>query len=171
MVVRHARTTPQGQVTPGLFLRPPAAGSVPHIYTKSATAYYLRAGWSVCGGGVGRPAVVPPAGRGSGLGAPLSGRWGREGGALSSKAPRKVRPARRSSPTGSAPGLGAAGSETQPDVGCWWVRTKWTRSLPGGRRPRGLPRRMKAPTVPMFVPAVALDHSDHALSEPKKRAN
>jgi hypothetical protein len=27
---------------------------------------------------------------------------------------------------------------------------------------------MEAPTVPMFVPAVALDHSDHALSEPKK---
>ena len=122
------------------------------------------------GGRLGRPAVVPPAGRGSGLGAPLPGRWGREGGALSSKAPRKVRPARRSSPTGSAPGLGAAGSETQPDVGCWWVRTKWTRSLPGGGPPRGQPRRMEAPTVPMFVPAVALDHSDHALSEPKKRA-
>ena len=55
--------TPQGQVTPGLFLRPPAAGSVPHIYTKGATAYYSRAGWPVCGGGLGRPAVVPPAGR------------------------------------------------------------------------------------------------------------
>ena len=37
---------------------------------------------------------------------------------------------------------------------------------PGGPR-----RRMEALTVPMFVPAVALDHSDHALSEAKKRAN
>ena len=46
-----------------------------------------------------------------------------------------------------------------------------TRSLPGGRRPRGQPRRMEALTVPMFVPVVALDHSDHALSEAKKRAN
>ena len=30
---------------------------------------------------------------------------------------------------------------------------------------------MEAPTVPMFVPAVALDHSDHALSEVKKMPN
>ena len=30
---------------------------------------------------------------------------------------------------------------------------------------------MEALTVPMFVPVVALDHSDHALSEAKKRAN
>ena len=33
--------------------RYPAAGSVPHIYTKGAIAYYSRAGWPVCGGGVG----------------------------------------------------------------------------------------------------------------------
>jgi hypothetical protein len=50
------------------------------------------------GEGVGRPAVVPPAGRVRGMGTPLPGRWGREGGALSSKAPE----------------LGAVGSEIQP---------------------------------------------------------
>jgi len=33
-------------------MRPPAAGSVPHIYTKCAIASYWRAGWPVCGGGV-----------------------------------------------------------------------------------------------------------------------
>jgi hypothetical protein len=59
----------------------PAAGSVPHIYTKGATAYYSRAGWPVCGGGLGRPAVVPPAGRGGGVGRVPVGalgerRWG-----------------------------------------------------------------------------------------------
>ena len=32
---------------------PPAAGSVPHIYTKGAIASYQRAGWPVCGGEVG----------------------------------------------------------------------------------------------------------------------
>ena len=47
---------------------------------------------------MGRPAVVPPAGRGRGLDArPCRGAGG-EGGALSSKAPREVRPARRSEP-------------------------------------------------------------------------
>ena len=34
---------------------------------------------------MGRPAVGPPAGRGRGAGAPLPGRWGKEGGALSPK--------------------------------------------------------------------------------------
>ena len=72
---------------------------------------------------------------------------------------------------GDAPELGVAGSEIQPYLGGRLVWTGRTRSLPGDRRPRGQPRRMEAPTVPMFVPAVALDHSDHALSEPKKRAN
>ncbi len=48
------------------------------------------AGW------VGRRLCRPPAG--GGVGAPLPGRWGRECGALSPKAPRKVRPARRSEP-------------------------------------------------------------------------
>ena len=39
---------------------------------------------------MGRPAVVPPAGRGRGFGcAPLPGRWGKAGGALSPKAPRE----------------------------------------------------------------------------------
>ena len=32
----------------------PAAGSVPPIYTKGATASYFRAGWPVRGGGVGQ---------------------------------------------------------------------------------------------------------------------
>ena len=49
---------------------------------------------------MGRPAVVPPAGRGRGLDArPCRGAGGKEGGALSSKAPREAWPARRSSPT------------------------------------------------------------------------
>ena len=48
---------------------------------------------------MGRPAVVPPAGRGKGLDArPCRGAGGKEGGALSPKAPREVRPARRSEP-------------------------------------------------------------------------
>ena len=59
----------------------------------------------------------------------------------------------------------------------------FSESAEGGRGPRRLDpyrevggpggprRRVEAPTVPMFVPAVALDHSDHALSEAKKRAN
>jgi hypothetical protein len=39
---------------------------------------------------LGRPAVVPPAGRGEGVGcAPLPGRRGDAGGALSAKAPRE----------------------------------------------------------------------------------
>jgi hypothetical protein len=54
-------------------------GSVPHIYTKGAIASYLRASWPLRGARLGRPAVVPPAGRVWG-GAPLPGRWGREGG-------------------------------------------------------------------------------------------
>ena len=107
---------------------------------------------------MGRPAVVPPAGRGRGDGcAPLSGRWG-EGrwGAFSESAEGGV----DGSEIGALPG-GRRGD-------LW---TERTRSLSGGGRPRGPRRRMEALTVPMFVPAVALDHSDHALSEAKKRAN
>ena len=90
---------------------------------------------------MGRPAVVPPAGRGRGMDArPCRGAGG-EGGALSPKSAEGGRGPRRLDP--------------YREVGC-----------PGGPR-----RRMEAPTVPMFVPAVALDHSDHALSEAKKRAN
>ena len=87
---------------------------------------------------MGRPAVVPPAGRGRG--------W--------------MRPPAAGSEIGALPG-GRRGH-------LW---TERTRSLSGGGRPRGPRRRMEALTVPMFVPAVALDHSDHALSEAKKRAN
>ena len=58
---------------------------------------------------MGWPAVVPPAGR-AWEGVPLSGRWGREGGALSKKAPRKVRTERTRSLPGGGGGLGAAGS-------------------------------------------------------------
>ena len=62
---------------------------------------------------MGRPAVVPPAGRGRGVDArPCRGAGG-EGGALSLKAPE-------------------------------WVRTERTRSLPGGGRPRGPRRRVRA---------------------------
>ena len=96
---------------------------------------------------MGRPAVVPPAGRGKGLDArPCRGAGGK-GGAAGSE-------------IGAIPG-GRRGH-------LW---TERTRSLSGGGRPRGPRRRMEALTVPMFVPAVALDHSDHALSEAKKRAN
>jgi hypothetical protein len=110
----------------------PAAGSVPHIYTKGATAYYSRAGWSVCGGGVGRPAVVPPAGRGGGVGrAPAGalgeGRWG----AFFESAEE-----------------GAAGSEIQPylggaGVGCGRLGDP---ALPGGRRCWVRPARRSSPT-------------------------
>ena len=64
---------------------------------------------------MGRPAVVPPAGRGRWVGcAPLPGRWGKvEGGALSLKAPRAR----------------AAGSEIQPYLGD---------AGRGGDGPRGL---------------------------------
>ena len=48
---------------------------------------------------MGRPAVVPPAGRGWGLDArPCRGAGGKEGGALSPKAPRKMRTERTRSP-------------------------------------------------------------------------
>ena len=57
---------------------------------------------------MGRPAVVPPAGRGRGAGALLPGRWRREGGALSLKAPEWVRTERtRSLPGGERPGWAA----------------------------------------------------------------
>ena len=50
---------------------------------------------------MGRPAVVPPAGRGRGIGwAPLPGRWGDAGGALSPKAPREGVDPEDSVPTG-----------------------------------------------------------------------
>jgi hypothetical protein len=56
---------------------PPAAGSVPHIYTKGATAYYSQAGWSVGGGGVGQAGGCAARRQGVGIGcAPLPGRWG-----------------------------------------------------------------------------------------------
>ena len=68
---------------------------------------------------------------------------------------------------------GAAGSEIQPYLGdaegtCGPRGLDLYREVGGPDGPR---RRMEALTVPMFVPAVALDHSDHALSEAKKRAN
>ena len=72
---------------------------------------------------MGRPAVVPPAGRGRGLDArPCRGAGGKAGGALSSKAPRE----------------GVDGSEIGALPGGRRVRWGWTertRSLPGGGRP------------------------------------
>jgi len=69
-----------------------------------------------------------------------------------------VRPARRSEPyLGDAEGGGDGPRGLDP-----------YREVGGPDGPR---RRMEALTVPMFVSAVALDHSDHALSEAKKRAN
>ncbi len=47
---------------------------------------------------MGRPAVVPPAGKGRGWARPSGALGGKEGGALSLKAPREVWPARRSEP-------------------------------------------------------------------------
>ena len=70
--------------------RPPAAGSVPHIYTKGATASYWRASWPVRGGGFGQASGCAARRQGMGFGcAPLPGRWGDAGGALSPKAPRE----------------------------------------------------------------------------------
>jgi hypothetical protein len=69
---------------------------------------------------LGRPAVVPPAGRGRGLDArPCRGAGGKEGGALSPKAPREVRPARRSEPyLGDAEGTcGPRGLDLYREVG------------------------------------------------------
>jgi hypothetical protein len=76
---------------------------------------------------LGRPAVVcPPAGE-AGLGAPLSGRWGREGGGPG-VGPGGRLPSRWAGGTGGSEvralsfesaGLDEAGSESLPDVGCW----------------------------------------------------
>ena len=90
--------------------RPPAVGSVLTIYTKGAIASYWRASWPLCGGGVGQAGGCAARRQGKGLDArPCRGAGGCRWGA--SKAPREAWPARRSSPTGGAPGLGAAGSE------------------------------------------------------------
>ena len=80
---------------------PPAAGSVPHIYTKSATVYYSWAGWLVCGRGVGQASGCTARRQGVGIGlAPLPGRRGDAGGALSPKAPREGVDREDSFPTG-----------------------------------------------------------------------
>ena len=109
-------------------------------------------------GWVGRRLCRPPAGD-VGLGAPPRGGalGGRKVGRFLRKRRGHVRPARRSEPyLGDAEGTcGPRGLDPYREVG----------------GPDGPRRRMEAPTVPMFVPAVALDHSDHALSEAKKRAN
>ena len=79
----------------------PAAGSVLTFDTKGAIAYYSRAGWPVCGGGVGQAGGCAARRQGEGGWRALPGRWGNGGGALSPKAPE----------------LGAAGSEIQPYLG------------------------------------------------------
>jgi len=69
---------------------------------------------------LGRPAVVPPAGRGRGIGwAPLPGRWGDAGGALSPKAPREGVDREDSFPTArwAAPGAATAGKGRGRRVG------------------------------------------------------
>ena len=64
---------------------------------------------------MGRPAVVPPAGKGRGMDArPCRGAGGKEGGALSPQAPREVRPARRSSPTLGT--LGEVGMDREDSI-------------------------------------------------------
>ena len=86
---------------------------------------------------MGRPAVVPPAGRGMWVGcAPLSGRWG-EGGALSPNAPREVWPARRSSPTLGT--LGEVGMDREDSIptGRWAAQRAATAGKGRGRRVGG----------------------------------
>jgi hypothetical protein len=57
--------------------RPPAAGSVPHIYTKGAIVSYWRASWPVRGGGFGQAGGWAARRQGMGIEcAPLPGRWG-----------------------------------------------------------------------------------------------
>ena len=70
---------------------------------------------------MGRPAVVPPAGRGRGMDArPCRGAGG-EGGALSPKAPREVWTARRSEPyLGDAEGC--VDREDSISIGRWAAR-------------------------------------------------
>jgi hypothetical protein len=133
-----------------------AAGSVPHIYTKGATAYYSRAGWPVGGGGVGQAGGCAARRQGMGFGcAPLPGRWGDAGGALSPKAPRDVWTERtRSLPRGGRPSgprrrVAAVGRDgvslsipRADGLGKKW--TERTRSLPRGGRPKGPRRRVRA---------------------------
>ena len=108
---------------------------------------------------MGRPAVVPPAGRGRGLDErPCRGAGG-EGGALSPKAPREVWPARRSEPyLGDAEGGGDGprGLDLDREVG-------GPEGREGGWRPR---------VGSMFVAVVALDRLDNKppASEVKKMA-
>ena len=114
MVVRHARTNPPRPGNPWSFLRSPAAGSVPHIYTKGATAYYSRAGWPVCGGGVGQAGGCAARRQGMGekgsapAGALGERRWGAFSESAKDGADREdLFPA----------GRWVAGSENQPYVG------------------------------------------------------
>ena len=135
---------------------PPRRGRS-HLFTQKVPQHYIcgPAGRSA-GEGLGRPAVVPPAGKGRGVGcAPLSGRWG-EGGALSSKAPEWVRtertryltgggrprgPRRRVATVGR---VGVSLSIPRADgLGKKW--TERTRSLPGGGRPSPVRQRLFSP--------------------------
>jgi len=105
-VVAHRGGWPEPRVIgPYRGWRPPAKGSVLTFDTKGATAYYSQAGWSVGGGGFGQASGCAARRQGMGIGcAPLPGRWGDEGGALSPKAPRKMRTERtRSLPGGGGP--------------------------------------------------------------------
>jgi len=156
-------------------------GSVLTIDTKGAIAPHppptrpLR-GWK---GQAGRRLCRPPAGDG-GWPRPCRGAGEGEGGGPAAGPGCRWRPRWAGGTGGSSggsegrtlsfesAGLSEAGSESKRYVLCWWVRTKWTRSLPGGGRPRRQPRRMKASMGSLFVPAVPLDRWDHALSEPKK---
>ena len=85
-------------------MRPPAAGSVPPIYTKGATVSYWRAGWPVCGGGVGQAGGCAARRQGKGLDVrPCRGAGGKVGRFLP-KAPEWVRSERtRSLPGGGRP--------------------------------------------------------------------
>ena len=134
-------------------------GGVGPTYLHKRCHSVILAGWLAGSRGMGWAGgrlCRPPAGEGGGMRAPVGARGGRKVGRFLRK--RRGRCGRLGDP--ALPG-GRRGD-------LW---TERTRSLSGGGRPRGPRRRMEALTVPMFVPAVALDHSDHALSEAKKRAN
>ena len=110
-----------------------AAGSVPHIYTKGATAYYSRAGWSVGGGGVGQAGGCAARRQGVGIGcAPLPGRRGDAGGALSPKAPRKMRPAWISEPYQGSNGVRRAGGSPRRIRGWLGILRGWECGLLDG---------------------------------------
>ena len=129
-------STPTWPISTAKFHSLPPRRGRSHLFTQKVPQRHIGgpAGRSA-GEGLGRPAVVPPAGRGRGLDArSCRGAGGaKEGGALSPKAPRE----------------GVAGSEigALPGGRRGHLWTERTRSLPGGGRPRGLGAFPGAPSL------------------------